>query len=65
MPLDLEFNFLNVAISVSAPSAEEAYTKLCNGLAAIDADWQTDVYTNAEDVEGISERSTSELFPKA
>jgi hypothetical protein len=59
-----EFNFINVAITVSAPNAQEAYAKLCNGLAAIDADWQTDVYTHAEDVEGINERSTAELFPK-
>jgi len=55
------FTFHNVRISIPSPNAKTAYTNLCNGLAAIEGDWETDTYSQ-EDVEG--ERPTSELFPE-
>ncbi len=62
----MQFTFLNVAITLTADTPAEAYTMLCNALATLpDGDWQTDVYTNAADVEGLHERSTQALFPPA
>ncbi len=61
MPAENNFTFHNVSVSISAPDAKTAYTNLCNGLGAIDAEWETDTYSQ-EGVEG--ERSTSELFPE-
>jgi hypothetical protein len=59
-----EFNFLNVSITVPGTSGKEAYELLCNTLGAVPGiDWQTDVYTSSDDVEGLNERPTSELFP--
>lgn len=59
----VEWTFQGVAITLSAPTAKEAYTKLCEGLAAMGADWETDVYHRTDDVEGINERDCSELYP--
>jgi len=54
-----EFHFSNVLISISAVSAEEAYDKLTDALASINAEWETDTYRI--DIEK-EERSTEELF---
>ena len=61
MPEQPVFTFQNVTISIPAPDAKTAYTKLCDGLAAIGGDWTTETYSQ----EGVEdERPTSELFPE-
>lgn len=60
----VEVEFRNVTITVSAETPEEAYTKLCEQLAANDSgiEWSTDTFITY--AEPDHERSTEELFPK-
>lgn len=57
----LYFEFQNVTIGVNAKTAKEAYTKLCNALRSIDAEYSTDTYSRTSD--GVA-RPTTRLFPK-
>jgi hypothetical protein len=48
-------------ITISARTSHEAYEKLCNALASIDAEYVTDTFsTDAND----EEESTSKIFPE-
>ncbi len=53
--------FQNVTISVNADSSKEAYSKLCDALQSIGAEWTSDTYTNTDDASEES-KETSELF---
>lgn len=58
--------FTNVTISIDAPDPTAAYTRLCDALARIDADWITDqycVYNLAVGPTDSEYRDTEELFP--
>lgn len=57
-----DFIFYNVTIPVSANSAKEAYTKLCEMLKDA-GEYTTDTYTIVSDLEETDPKSTSELFP--
>lgn len=54
-----EVTFYNVSICIPAPSPELAYTRLCEALAAIGADWQTDTYS----LPGGNAQPVSDLYP--
>jgi hypothetical protein len=54
-----EFTFYNVTITLLAEDGAQAYTKLCNGLAAMGGEWTTDTYSTASG----HEQPTTELFP--
>jgi len=57
------FEFQNVRIGIRAKNGKEAYTKLCNALAGIHADFSTDTFTRT-DKEDEKPQPTSKLFPK-
>jgi hypothetical protein len=56
----MDTTFHNVLITISAETSKEAYTKLCNALASIDAEYVTDTYSEGSSFE---EESTAKLFP--
>lgn len=59
-----DFTFHGVEICIPARDGKEAYSKLCDALAAIEgADWHTDTYS--EDGKGGEPKWTTELFPEA
>jgi hypothetical protein len=58
----METTFHNVTIVINAETSEEAYTKLCNTLASIKAEYCTDMYSDSNT--GYEEESTEKLFPK-
>lgn len=53
--------FYHVSISISAPSAKYAYTRLCNVLAKAGFDFVTETYATGQ---SEIEKPTSELFPR-
>jgi hypothetical protein len=56
-----DFTFQNVTITIQAKDGAAAYTALCNALASIQAEYETDTYT----IEGEDEeRPVSELYPQ-
>lgn len=62
----LTTTFINVRISVNESDPKFAYTRLCNALASIEAEWETDMYCAYYDPETNEEtefRDTEELFP--
>lgn len=59
----METTFNNVTITIPSTDSREAYTLLCNALASIGAEWQTDTYTNDQTDDRFL--PTSELFPES
>lgn len=61
----LTTTFINVRISVDAPDPKTAYTRLCNALASIEAEWDTDMYCvyDPETNKETEFSDTEELFP--
>jgi hypothetical protein len=64
---DQEITFYNVTITVplggERDAAKNAYTKLCEALASIGADWETDTFTTSTDPKD-GHVSTDVLFPE-
>jgi len=57
----VETTFQNVLITIRASTSHEAYEKLCNALASIDAEYVTDTFSTDDNDE---EESTSKIFPE-
>ena len=56
-----EYTFHNVTITLEAPSAEEAYTKLCECFERVPGlEYETDRYSGP----GIVEKWTQALWPE-
>jgi hypothetical protein len=56
----IEITFHNVEITFEAANADEAYARLCEALASVEAEWQTDTYSQPHTVT----RPTRELFAR-
>lgn len=64
---ELTVEFRNVTITVgNVQDAKEAYAKLCNALASIEGEFDTDTYVAYKTMSEYDDspgRSTEELFP--
>lgn len=64
---DNEITFHNVTIvmplGMCVDDAKDAYTRLCNALAALGAEFTTDTYSTTGDGQ-VTDASTEDLFPK-
>lgn len=59
---EADTTFNNVTITIPSVDSREAYARLCSALASIDAEWQTDTYTNDETDDRF--RPVCELYPE-